>query len=95
LIQGESCGWSALDIDLVEASLVRARQRLANAASQFRDGLDELKASLGLSPQASLIPDPRGIAAFREAFEGVHNWHRDPKRSLEVYSQLIARIPAL
>jgi hypothetical protein len=95
LIQGESSGLGALEVDLVEASLVRARQRLASATAQFRDGLDELKAAIGLPPRAVLIPDPRGIAAFREVFDGVHNWHRDPKRSLKELSQLIAGLPAL
>ncbi len=52
LIQGESSGLSALEVDLVEVSLVRARQRLADATAQFRDGLDELKAAMGLPPCA-------------------------------------------
>ncbi len=95
LIQGESSGFSALEVDLLEASLVRARQRLADATAQFRDGLDELKAAMGLPPRALLIPDPQVIAAFREAFERVHNWHRDPKRTLKALPRLIARLPAL
>ena len=48
LIRGESSGLSQLQADLVEASLVRARQRLADETAQFRDGLDELKAAIGL-----------------------------------------------
>ena len=85
----------ALAVDLVEASLSRARQRSADATEQFRDKLDELKAAVGLPLGASWIVDPQGIAAFREAFEGVYNWHRDPKRTLNVFSQLLARLPAL
>ena len=42
-----------------------------------------------------MIPDPEGIAAFREVFEKVHNWHRDPTRTLKGLPQLIARLPAL
>ena len=42
-----------------------------------------------------MIPDPEGIAAFREAFERVHNWHRDPTRTFKGLPQLIARLPAL
>ncbi len=94
MIQGESSGLSTLEADLVEASLVRARQRLADETARCRDGLDELKAALGLPPRASGIPDPRGIAAFREAFEGVYNWHRDPARTLAGLSRLITRLPA-
>ena len=95
LIRGESSGLSQLEVDSVEASLVRARQRLADETAQFRDGLDELKAAVGLPPRALLIPDPEGIAAFREVFEKVHNWHRDPKRTFNGLPQLIARLPAL
>ena len=95
LIRAESSGLGELEVDLVEASLIRARERLANATAQFRDRLDDLKAALGLPPSASAIPDLQGIAAFREVFEGVHNWHRDPKRTLNVLPQLIARLPAL
>jgi RNA polymerase sigma factor (sigma-70 family) len=95
LIRGESSGLSQLQADLVEASLVRARERLADETAQFRDGLDELKAAIGLPPRALLIPDPEGIAAFREAFESVHNWHRNPTRTFKVLPQLIARLPAL
>jgi hypothetical protein len=95
LIRGESSGLGALEVDQVEASLIRARERLAIATAEFRDRLDDFKAALGLSPGALAIPDPQGIAAFREAFEGVHNLHRDPKRSLPVLHQLIARLPAL
>jgi hypothetical protein len=95
LIRGESSVLSALEVDLVEASLVGARQRLANATAQFRDRLDELKAALGLGPRALLLPDPQRIAAFREAFDGVHNWHRDPKRKFEMLPQLTARLPEL
>ena len=95
LIRGESSGLSQLQADLVEASLVRARESLADETAQFRDGLDELKAAIGLPPRALLIPDPEGIAAFREAFESVHNWHRDPTRTFKVLPQLIARLPAL
>ncbi len=95
LIRAESSGLSQQQGDLVEASLVRARQRLADETAQFRDGLDELKAAIGLPPRALLVPDPQGIAAFREVFEKVHNWHRDPTRTLKVLPQLIARLPAL
>ncbi len=95
LIRGEASGLSQLQVDLVEASLVRARQRLADETAQFRDGLDELKAAIGLSPRALSIPDPEGIASFRDVFEKVHNWHRDPTRTFKVLPQLIARLPAL
>ncbi len=94
-IKGESSGLSQLEVDSVEASLVRARQSLADETAQFRDGLDELKAAVGLTQGALVIPDPGGIAAFHEVFEKVHNWHRDPRRALKGLPELIARLPAL
>ena len=84
-----------MQVNSVEASLIRARQRLADEIAQFRDGLDDLKAALGLPPRALFIPDPEAIAAFREVFEKVHNWHRDPTRTLNGLPQLIAQLPAL
>ena len=70
-------------------------RRLADETAQFRDGLDELKAAVGLPQGALVIPDPGGIAAFREVFEKVHNWHRDPTRTFKGLPELIARLPAL
>jgi hypothetical protein len=95
LIQGESSGLSQLEVDLVETSLVRARQRMAAETARFRDGLDELEAVPGLSPRAASIPDPQDIAAFREAFERVYNWNRDPNRLFGTLPRLIARVPVL
>jgi hypothetical protein len=95
LIRGESSGLTQFDLDLVDASLVSARQVLAEETARFRDALEELKVALGFAPGELLIPDRKGIAAFREAFEDIHNWHRNPNRTLEVLAQLIARLPAL
>lgn len=95
LVKGEASGLSALEVDLVEASLVRARQRLADETARFRDGLDGVKSWVGLPPRASLVPDLEGIAGFRAAFEGAYNWHRNPTRTRKHLSQQIARLPAL
>jgi RNA polymerase sigma factor (sigma-70 family) len=94
-IRGESSGLGQLEVDSVEASLVRARQSLADETAQFRDGVDEVKSAVGLPQGALVIPDREGIAAFREVFEKVHNWHRDPKRAFKGLPELIARLPAL
>ncbi len=95
LIRGEASGLTALDVNLVESSVIRAKERLADETARFRDELVELKAALGLKLRAPVIPDRQEIAAFREAFEAVHNWHGNPKRTLDVFHQLIARVPAL
>ena len=95
LIRGEASGLSSLEVDLVESSVIRAKERLADEAARFRDELDELKAVLGLPLRSPLIPDHHEIAAFRETFESVHNWHGNPKRTLDALHQLVMRIPEL
>ncbi len=95
LLQGESSGLSDLETDLVDASLTSARQRLANAIAQYRDGLDEFKVAIGLPPRALLIPDPLAITPFRAASDRAHNWHRGPNRTLGVLPKFSAQLPAL
>jgi len=95
LVQGESSGLSRLDIDMVVATLVRARQRLADEISQFRDRLDDLKVALGLSPRAAVILDRQGLAGFRAVFDLVEGWLRNSRRHLDDLPPLIERFPAL
>ncbi len=66
LIQGQSSGLHQLDVDIVSASMARAQQKRADEISQFRDGLDELKVVLGLSPRVEFILQRPSPAAFRE-----------------------------
>jgi hypothetical protein len=94
-VQGESSGLNRIDIDSVFASLVRARQKLADDIRQFRDGLDELKFVLGLSPRAEIILDRQSLAAFRVVFDSVEEWLRHPQRHLQDLPRLIERLPAL
>jgi hypothetical protein len=93
--QGDSAGLNRIDIDTVFASLVGARQNLAAEIRQFRDGLDDLKVALGLSPRAAVILDRQGLAAFRGVFDSVEKWARDPRRNLDDLPRLIERLPAL
>lgn len=95
LIRGESSGLSSLEVDLAESSVVRARERLADETAQFRDGLGELKAALGLTLRTPLVPDRREISGFREAFEAVNDWHRKESRTLNDLHQLTMRIPEI
>jgi hypothetical protein len=71
LSQGDSKGLSQLDVDLVQAALVRARQGLSEAVGRFRDQVDGLKVTLGLSPRAAVIPDRRCVAAFGDVSQSV------------------------
>jgi len=94
-VQGESSGLHQLDVDMVFASLVRARQKLADEISQFREGLDELKVVLGLSPRAAVILDRPNPEAFRAVRDSVDKWNRSADRSLRELTRLIERLPAL
>jgi hypothetical protein len=93
--QAESSGVTRLDVDLVDASSVRAQQNLADEIRQYRDGLDELKFMLGLSPHAAVILDRRSLAPFRALHDSVATWTRMPTRDFETLHKLVARLPAL
>jgi hypothetical protein len=93
--QSESSGVNRLDVELVDASKVRAEQNLADEIRQFRDGLDELKFILGLSPHAAVMLDRQNIAPFCAVHDSVANWTRIPKRNLQDLHDLIGRLPVL
>jgi hypothetical protein len=95
MIQGEAMGLSQFDIDLTSEALARGRQRLLSETAGYRDALDELKVSLGLSPHAAVIPDRRGTAAFQDVFEATASWFRHPDRSLAALPRIIDRLPTL
>ncbi len=91
----ESSGVNRLDVDLVDASRVRAQQNLTDEIRQFRDGLDELKFMLGLSPHAAVILDGQSLAPFRAVRESIDNWTKMPNRDPQTLHKLVARWPAL
>jgi hypothetical protein len=93
--QSESSGVNRLDVELVDASKVRAQQNLADEIRQFRDGLDELKFMLGLSPHAAVILDGQNLAPFRAVRESIENWTKMPNRNPQTLHKLVARWPAL
>jgi hypothetical protein len=93
--QSESSGVNRLDVDLVEASGVRVQQNLTDEIRQFRDGLDELKFMLGLSPHAAVILDGQSLAPFRAVRESIENWTKMPNRDPQTLHKLVARWPAL
>ncbi len=92
--QGNTSGVSRIDVDTVFASLVRARQKLADETRQFRDGLDQLKFVLGLSPRAAVILDRRNLQAFPVVFEMVEDWARGPNRRTSDLPTIIDSVPA-
>ncbi len=81
--QGNTSGVTRIDIDTVFASMVRARQKLAGEIRQFRDGLDQLKFLLGLSPRAPVILDRQNLQAFPAVFDAVESWAKNSKRMLD------------
>jgi hypothetical protein len=95
LIQGEAAGLRQSDVALVQAALLQARQGLADNVGHFRDGLDELKVALGLSPRVAVLPDRRRLAAFHDAFEAMENWSKDPSRNLAQLPRLVGQLPAV
>jgi hypothetical protein len=64
LVQGENSGLGRIDVDRIEQASLKAGQRLAEEVAQFRDRLDETKASLNLSAARGRAPEPsepRGV----------------------------------
>jgi hypothetical protein len=94
-VQGESSGLSRLDLDAVMASLIQCRQKLDRRIREFRDGLDELKVALGLSPRAAVILDRKSIGDFEEVFVAVANWTLNPNRRLDDMTRQIAELPEI
>jgi hypothetical protein len=92
-LQGESSGLSRLDLDVVLAALIKSRQNLDHQKTLFRDGLDEFKVALGLSPQVEVILDRKPMAGFQEAFEAVATWLRQPSRNLDDLNKLAGAVP--
>jgi hypothetical protein len=93
--QGSTSGLTRIDIDTIFVSLVGARDKLAGEIRQFRDGLDELKFLLGLSPRAPVVLERQNLKAFSDVFEQVESWARQTNRRLADLPQLMDRFPAL
>jgi hypothetical protein len=94
-IQSESSGTNRLDLDLLLASLVRTRQDLEGEIRLYRNGLDELKFTLGLSPRAAVILNRQSLTAFRAVFDSVESWARSPLRRVHVLYEILEQLPAL
>ena len=77
------------------AARVKAGQTLDRQKRQFRDGLDELKIALGLSPTAAVILDRNAIAGFQAIFDSVADWERQADRDPRRLTQAIDQLPAL
>jgi hypothetical protein len=90
---GVTSGVNRLDVETIFAAILQARQKLANEIRQFRDGLDDLKFLLGLSPRAPVILDRQYLKPFSAVFDSVEDWQRKPRRMLADLPPLIERLP--
>ncbi len=95
LIKGESAGLSQLHLDQTEALLIRARQDLAEAIADYRDGLESFKITMGLSVRAPVVLDREIVASFGKVFDQARSWHERPDRSLPELPRIIKGLPAL
>lgn len=95
VIQGESSGFSQLQLDQIGVAQQRGRVRLTRALVAYRDALDGFKLELGLSPRAPVAVDADALAAFRDVFEASDRWFLDPKRELMELPRLAQRLPEL
>lgn len=79
----------------IEAKLQRARLAWIEERRAYRDRLDAVKVSLGLAPDAAVVPDLADLAAFRDVFTTMDEWQRDPARKLAALPGFAERLPVL
>ncbi|WP_406699491.1 hypothetical protein V5E97_11560 [Singulisphaera sp. Ch08] len=95
LIKGEASGLTQLQVDQVDQSYQQALQQLVNDRTQFRSQLDQFKIQLGMPPDVPLILDRTLALKFKQVFDGIDDWQRDPKRNLTDLPQYAANLPDL
>jgi hypothetical protein len=95
LINGESSGLTALQLDQVDSSLQGARLNYVGVRTQYRFDLDQFKQQMGLPPDTPLIPDRSVTRQFKVVFDEVDNWQRDPRRELKDLDNFPKQLPAL
>jgi hypothetical protein len=95
LVQGQAGGLSQLDLDLVAASLAEAQQSQTDQIASYRDRIEALKVTLGLSPHAPVILDRQCVAAFSKVSSAIEDWHRRPDRQLQELPRIIRELPVL
>jgi hypothetical protein len=95
LIQGESSGLTQLQLDQIDSNVQRARQQLVSDKTSYRNALDQLKTQFGMPPDVPLVLDRSLTRSFKEVFDGIDVWQRDPRRQLEDLPKFAARLPDL
>jgi hypothetical protein len=95
LIKGQHAGLSPLNLDQAEASLVLARQNLAEEIADYRDRLERFKVAMGLSVRAPVVLDRGIVASFDRVFDQARRWQERPDHNLQELRDIIKRLPAL
>jgi hypothetical protein len=95
LIKGEASGLSQLQLDQVESGLVGARGSYVGDRLTYRNDLDNFRVQLGLPPDFPLVLDRRLTSEFKDVYDRIDVWGRDPKRSLEGLADIAEDLPQL
>jgi outer membrane protein TolC len=95
LAKGESSGISQLQVDQIDQQLQGARSNFINQRIQYRFDLDQFKQQMGLPPDTPIIPDRNITRRFKETFEAVDDWQRNPRRRLEELPRFVESLPQL
>ena len=95
LIKGESSGVTQLQLDQLDSNLQQARSGLLGFRNTLRFDLDAFKQQLGLPPDTPLTVDRTLTQPFKQVFQDVEVWARDPKRNLAQLEQIASKLPQL
>jgi len=95
LIEGEASGLTKLQVDQAEAQLVSSRATLVQTVLGYRSDLDQYKMQLGLPPDLPLIIDLSLTQGFRDVFDQIDDWQREPDRDLADLPGLVDQVPEL
>ena len=95
LINGESSGLSLLQLDQVESGLQNAKLQYIASRTTYRNDLDSFKTQMGLPPDTPLMPDRSLTRRFKEVYDAVDEWQRDPRRELRDLTTIVDRLPNL
>src|SRR5262249_17559023 len=80
-----------------QVDILRQKERLALAdlLTRYRDRLDELKVTLGISPHVPVVLDTTPFAPFSDVFSASDRWQGNAGRRFEEIPALANRLPAL
>ena len=95
LINGESSGLSLLQLDQVESGLQNAKLQYIQSRTLYRSDLDGFKMQMGLPPDTPLMPDRSLTRPFKNVYEAIDSWQRDPRHDLKVLPDIVDRLPDL